>query len=222
MSLKDFSSNSRYDTDKVVFADSGSVSIASLPAEYDSGFGYVIKRLAIPHGMPRPVLPEFRFSLDGGTSWEIGGSGTDSIAYCTDTDIVLLIQDGVTGTYTYEVFGIWINEYDDTNPLVESVTVDSNTYFDSRKNYRKIIDQDTLTISPSDTVYHGLEYFPAYSVYFESRPGEIWQEHAGGIRNPWNFDFSMAQCISHIGTNLLTIDCGAGTVTVWYRIYADG
>ena len=223
MSLKDFSSTSAASTDKIVFTATGTVNIASLPEEYNNGFGYIVRKVELPHGMPRPVFPEFRYSNDGGTNWNVGGSGSDSIAYCTNTNIVILIQSGMTGTFSYEVFGLWIDDFDNTNPLIDTPTISANSYFDSRKNYRKILLQGAATVNSSVTIAHNLGYYPAWSVYFESRPGQVWQEHGGGIRNTWYFDPSMEECFSYADTNNLIIELAAsGTAKVWHRVYADG
>lgn len=213
--------SSSYNTDKIVFTASGTVSIASLPDEYNS-FGTIIKRLTIAHGQTRPLFIDFRFSLDGGTTWKTGGSGEYAIGYSTSTNLNILYF-GSTGTFTYEVFGSWIDGYDGTNPYVEPVQTDAKTYFDSRLRYRKVIGHGHFISSGSTptSISHTQGTPVPYSVYFTSRPNEVWQEHSGGVKNKWLFDFSMVECFSYSTASNVVVETSVST-DVWYKVYGNG
>lgn len=233
MNYKDIILSSQIETDKIVFSKKGSVNIASLPNEYNDGF-WIVKKLAVPHGMPRPLFIHFRFNFDGSSNWRTGGSAESCIGYSDSTHLAILINNITTGTLYYEMFGSWIDNYDSSNPLVTIAQPANSIIFDSRLNYRKIKKQGSFTMPDLTQVLveHGLTYTPSYEVYFDGRPDEVWQSHSGGVQDPWD--------ISNIGgypadasdiyarTNLTNLvvkghsrDFGSDNIKVWYRIFAD-
>lgn len=231
MPFSNISLLTKYKTDKIVFSKTGSVDISTLPE--DASFGN-LKYLSIPHGMPRPLFITFRFKIDADTEWRTGGSAEIVLGKSTATDLVLIMGYDLTiGTIYYEVFGSWIDDYDNTNPLVNVSNLVSNKLFDSRLNYRKIILQDSIDI-PGDysiiNIPHGLLYSPYYQVYFDGLPNEVWQTHSGGVQDVWNPDGSFSDCIVKSSSSNLVISGHGRTypplydnedIRVWYRIFGD-
>lgn len=238
MNYKDIILSSQIETDKIVFSKEGSVNIASLPDEYNDGY-WVVKKLAIPHGMPRPLFIHFRFKIDADTNWRTGGSAEKCIGYSDATNLVILVNNITTGTLYYEVFGSWIDNYDSTNPLVNIVQPASDVLFDSRLNYRKIAKQgmkEILGDGSLNNIPHGLTYTPYYEVYFDGRVGEVWQTHSGGVQDPWAIDniggspLDACDCYARAnGTNLrvgghsrVSAPSYANqNIKIWYRIFGD-
>ena len=231
MGLSDAGFYSPSFTDKIVFSTTGTVDIAALP--YDSTL--VVKKLAIPHGMGRPLFISFRFKINSDISWRTGGSAESCIGYSDSTNLVILVGYGITtGTLQYEVFGSWIDDYGGATPSITVNNIVGNKVFDSRLTYRKIALQDSVVIPGNTTatnIPHGLDNSPIYQVYFDGRVGEVWQTHSGGGQDPWalsnlggepNDD---SDCfINATTTNLVLRGHGrnfSDNITVWYRIFND-
>lgn len=221
----------RFPTDKIVNVLSGSFDAAAATT-----VGGYLKRASVSHGYTRPVFTKLKWSTDG-TNWVDGGfsyrSGDSNLypalSYSDATSVYILT--GVTaGTVYYEVVCFWIDNYDGTSPLIgryQSPTKD--TVFDSRVNYQKIIDQNVVSFtgaSDSETITHGLGYYPNARVFYEAFSGEVWPAIAGGISNYFLYDFSnQAQLEYKMSTSALQMDysgtVSTGTRRAWYRIYLD-
>lgn len=220
-----------YDTDKIVFTkEQTGVLLSGLPTHYESG-DFIIKRLSFPHGMPQPVFIDFRFKVNPATTWRTGGSGETSMGYSDATNIHLLFRGSKAymgdTTVDYSLFGSWIPEYSSTKHFINPLTTSSKTYFDSRLNYRKIAKQGVISLTGNGNIPHGLSFMPTYVAYFESFPNQVWQEHAGGIKNPWVYDSNMAELASYATATTIEFELGkaaSDTVSrrIWYKVYADG
>lgn len=220
-------------TDKIVFSKKGSVNISGLPDEYNGGF-WVVKKLAVPHKMPRPLFIHFRFNFDGSSNWRTGGSSEVCLGYSDATNLVILINNITSGTLYYEMFGSWIDNYDDTNPLVTIEQPANDIIFDSRLNYRKIEKQGYFSMPDltETLIPHGLTYTPSFETYFDGRPNEVWQSHSGGAQDPWaisniggSLDNDADVYVRTNATHLIAKghgrDFGSDSIKVWYRIFAD-
>lgn len=228
----------KYKTDKIVFSKTGSVDISTLPDKFNDGF-WVVKKLEIPHGMPRPLFINFRFKIDADTKWRTGGSAEDCLGYSDSTYLTIMINNITTGTLYYELFGSWIDDYDTTNPLVDVSNIISTKLFDSRLKYRKIILDGSVVVPDagggvgSDNIPHTLGTSPTYQVYFDGMPNEVWQSHSGGGQDPWGISnigglpADNSDCFVRSTTTDLVIgvhgrNFGVDDVKVWYRIFGDG
>lgn len=232
--IQDLSLLSSKPTDKIVKVWEGSVNIASLPV-----LGFYIPYFTIKHGFTRPLFVESQFSRDGVT-WTDANNASPytsgsalGIAYSTASDIYVLFGDysgTLTGTFYYRIIGFWIDNYDNTNPLVPPTQgTDSDIYFDSRLNYQKIHLNSTTALSPSNdfiSIPHGLGYEPNCRVYFESLGGQVWPAIFGGTKNWWFYDFDMSELRVQITTSALNLTLGgnvsAPSRKVWYTVYYDG
>lgn len=193
--------------------------------------GGYLYQYAFSHSFTRPVFCELLWSLDG-SQYADGGSGvlggTEGIAYSDKNNIY--VTTGINaGRVYYKVIASWIDNYDNTNPLITPViNTTNNFYFDSRKNYEKVYKQDILTLSGvSGTLsyIHGLGYPPNAKVYYEAFPGQIWPSIGGG-ENFFLYDpVNQYVCETTMTSSTLNINLqgGVGSVSsrAWYRVYLD-
>lgn len=181
----------------------------------------------IPHSFTRPVMCDTLASSDGGVTF----SPLLALTYSDSSNLYINVIDN-TKNYTYKMVCTWIDDYDATNPLVQPVLeTTSSAYFDSRKNYPKILDVDSFNLTSS-----GSSHSVAYSnsgrasnvkAYFESKPGQVWPMINGGSQDIWLNDPSVQyELTANIGTSdvLFTYSSGgssAATAKVWYKIYYE-
>lgn len=182
------------------------------------------------HEMPRPGMCEVITSTDGGTTWDLG---VGKIAFCDSTYIYIFHGYATTGTpVTYKVYYTWIDNYDSTNPSIESqVPTSNNIQFDSRSNFQKIFLQDeigftagTFGSSQTRTITHSLGYQPNAKVFFEAFSGEVWPLNIGGVRNAYLYHGDQDECGADIYSDRLDITLYRFSNVVkraWYRIYYD-
>lgn len=222
-------------TDKIVKVIIGSFNTATAARQQDEFAFDLYSKVTIPHGFTRPVFTKLRWSKDN-VNWVDGGLGqlqSDPLVYCTtysdSTNVVLLSTDLGSYTIYYQIICFWIDDYDNTNPLVDSFYApDKPIAFDSRLNYQKIVQQGVVTITAptgSTTITHNLGYKPNCWVYFESNSGQVWPVTLGGLGNPWLYLYSTQREIEYsISSSVvnLTLVGGSGACRVWYRIYAEG
>ena len=226
---RDVAFSTRWPTDKIINVWEGSFNRATevTTVTGDLGTIYVYR---IAHGLTRPVACDLLWTIGG--AWTDGGSydaSTDiSIAYSDSTYIYVIssLYVAAAGTMQYKVLGYWIDEYDTSNPLVESfVSSNKNTVFDTRDSYQKIYDQNVLGFGSSSTqpILHSLGYRPNYRVFYEAISGQVWPMFAGGISNPFLYDTSMAECTAYTTTTTLSVELSSVTSTrrAWYKIYLD-
>lgn len=226
---------SQYPTDKIIKVLSGSFDAS---AATDVGSPAYMKRHSISHGQSRPVFTRLKWSTDN-VNWIDGGYSTregdtdflPTIAYSDSTNVYILT--GVTtGTLYYEVICFWIDNYDNTNPLVDSYFDTTKPLaFDSRLNYHKIFTQgEEVTsgaISEDITVNHDLGYEPDCWVYIEAFSGQVWPANAGGLSNFFYYDIdNQAEVTSKVSTSDLILEyTGSATLTeprrIFYIIYTE-
>lgn len=186
----------------------------------------------IAHGLPRPVACEMIDSEDGGSVYYDGG--TRRIAGSDDTYVYIYDSIGVVGagTVRYKVWCNWIDDYDSSNPSIESISYTNEpVQFDSRENYQKIADQDVQTFSggsfgavETKTILHGLGYTPNAKAWFEALPDEVWPLNGGGVSNPFAFSDTIDEGELRItDTDIqVTLNRYSGvSKRAWYRIYYD-
>jgi len=216
-------------TDKIVKVITGSFATASAARQQDEFASDVYSKVTIPHGFTRPVFTKLRWSVDN-TNWVDGGLGqlqsaplVQCITYSDSTNVVLLSTDLGTYTIYYQIICFWIDDYDTTNPLVDSFFApDKPIAFDSRLNYQKIVQQGVATINGTSTITHNLGYKPNAWVYFESNTGQVWPVIIGGASNAWFYLYSTQKEIEYsISTSVINITT-TGSCRVWYRIYGEG
>lgn len=220
-------SSSAFSVDKIVGIYRGS---------YTSGtdtttIGGYIYQYAIPHTFTRPVFCELLWSTDGITYVDGGASG--GIAY-SDSSNIYVSTLNATGTIYYKVIASWIDNYDNTNPLITPVlNTTTKAYFDSRQNYQKTRFADVITVNPPPIsedivtgISHNFGYTPNAKIFFESITGQVWPQIYGGTNNAWLYDFTnQSECYAIITTTQLKIDVlipTTGHITrLWYRVYLD-
>lgn len=196
------------------------------------GFPLNVYFYRIAHGLGRPVACEMIDSEDGGVGYYDGG--IRRIAPSDSTYIYIFDSVGApgAGTVNYKVWCSWIDDYDTSNPTIDTVTYSSNpTQFDSRENYQKIADQDVLNFSPgtfgaeeTKTVIHDLGYAPNAKVYFEAFANEVWPLNAGGVNNLFLVDDFQEEAELRITNTEIEVKMGRYSNSVrraWYRIYYD-
>lgn len=220
-------------TDKIVFAKQGYVDPSTLPV-----FGSLVPMLVLDHNLGRPVFTKMAWSYDG-ISWndenlyyitDDGFNNSSAISFSTAQTVNLLFIVGAP--LYYRVIGFWIDDYDATNPDVPPLEDGvGKLYFDSRRNYRKIIDQQEYLSTAGNVtsifeLSHDQPLPPIVKGYFEMNPGQIWPANWGGVSNPWLFIptatefqvYSTATKIigEHYGYT------GAGQRKAWMIGYYDG
>lgn len=186
----------------------------------------------IPHTFGRPVFCEILVSLDGNNYIDGGSSGNgllNGLAVSDANNIYILTTLLVSGLLYYKVICSWIDNYDTgTHFISPQLQTDQSIYFDTRTNYQQIFLQDVITgdgtVAPL-MVAHNLGYPPNAKVFFESLPGQVWPQIAGGGADPWLYDFlTQYECYVTISnTQLFLYLSGPFGVTrsvrMWYRIY---
>jgi len=226
---------SSYPTDKIVQVFTGSFNTTTSARQADSLGSDLYAKLVIPHGYTRPVFTKLKWSLDGityvdgGLAQLISDPLIQCIGYSTPTDIVILSTQ-LSGLIYYQVICFWIDDYDATNPLVDSFFDSTKPLaFDSRLNYQKILMQGELTFTGTggtQSVSHNLGYMPNVWLYFESNPDQVWQAIQGGVDNVWLYNYStqaeIEYGISITDLNITLTAPSSASRRVWYRIYAEG
>lgn len=226
---RDVSFATRWPSDKIVKVWEGSFdrTADAITVTGDIGDIYLYR---FPHGFTRPVFVDLIWKDSG--AWTDGGcldaAGDTSIAFSDNTYIYIVasVFVNVTGTMDYKVVGTWIDSYDTSNPLVESyIAATKETTFDTRVNYQKIYEQNSLSFNTPSTqsVAHVLGYKPRYRVYFEAMSGQIWPMFAGGNSNPFLYDTSLSECIASVTSSALEVELFTvpSTRRAWYKIYLD-
>lgn len=204
--------------DKIVRVYEGTYNRATDPVLHNDGYFYRIE-----HDLPRPVFCEL-MSSTGGITYD-----RTSIAM-SDSDYVYIFDGFVpdVGTVYYKVICSWIDNYDSSNPSIESIMYRDKPFsLDSRLNYQKIYNQDVLTFNSSSTqtVLHELGYIPNAKGFFEPFPGEVWPLNSGGVSNPFLIDpATQLEGYIEIYSDRISVNVLGGTnfpARVWYRIYYD-
>lgn len=226
--------SSEHDIDKIVRIYSGSFAYPS-QTTVRAGSIFNIDVFTIAHNLGRPVACEMQWSLDGVT-WIDNGSQDDSfrgsLAYSDSNNVYIISPLFTAGTVYYRVWCSWINDYDNSNPLIDVFTYsDTPLLFDSRLNLQKIYDQGVLTFSPGTfgspeiiNVPHTFNYTPNAKVWFEAFAGEVWPLNSGGSSNLFNFDGSQDECELRIDSSKIEVRYkrfSNATRRAWYKIYYD-
>jgi hypothetical protein len=225
---------SQYPTDKIVKTISGSFNTATSARQADEFGSDVYAKLTVAHGFTRPVFTKLKWSRDNVT-WVDGGLGqlqSEPLVECitySDVTSVVLLSTALSGTVYYQIICFWIDDYDGTNPLVESFGDTSKPLaFDSRLNYQKIYLAGEVTLTAptgSTTIAHNLGRKPNTWVYFESNRGQVWPVILGGTGDVWLYNYSTQREIEYSINNStisLALVGGTGSCRVWYRIYVEG
>lgn len=232
----DFDSVSLLDqvpVDKIVRTYIGTFD-ASTQTSTVTGSDGSFKVFTIPHGLTRPMLLDMQWSLNGTTWYDsavFDASSRSSLAYCTLTD-VKIISPVSSGTVYYRVWGLWIDNFDDTNPTVDIESNDeSPLIYDSRYNLQKIYLQNQLSVSAGTfgstqtiSVNHDLGYTPNVKAWFEPFSGQVWPLNSGGLSNPYYIDLAQDEAYARIYTNrvdFLFVRFSNAARRAWYRIYYD-
>jgi hypothetical protein len=220
--------------DKLVRVFEGTFNAATDPITINYtflGFPNPIQVFRFAHGLPRPVACDLLWSLDGSIYYD-GGTGGNvvntSIAF-SDSTYIYIPTPVAAGTVYYKVICSWIDNFDTSNPPIESIMYRDKPFsLDSRVNYQKIFDADVLTASASgqQTVIHSLGYAPNAKVFIEALPGQVWPLNYGGTTNPFLYDDNQIEALLFIENNDIVIDVvypfsATGSRRLWYRIYYD-
>lgn len=203
--------------------------------------GGYLYRAAIPHNLTRPAFTDCLFSTNNSLFVNNGNNdGVNSYECYSDASNFYLLTSANSGTIYYKMVATWIDNYDNTNPLIAPVlnttlsSVNNTTNFDSRQNYQKIYIQVPVTVNNpgvgntgSFPVFHNFGYIPNYKLFFTSLPGQVWPSIAGGAEDEWLYDSAhQYECWGIMDTSKLTVFyqggiSSAATLTIWYRIYFD-
>lgn len=228
---------SNFDVDKIVRIFTGSFDSATdvITRTYTFAASPLdVDFYEIPHHLGRPVFCELQWSLDNEV-WLDGGvynlSSQSSIAI-SNSESVFIFSPTTSGTVYYRVYCSWIDDYDSTNPLIETVSyTDNPIQFDSRVNFQKIHSQGELSFSAGTlgsqetlTATHGLGYVPNAKVWFEAFLNEVWPLNAGGLSNNFLVDDEQDECELSINLDFINVTFYRYSNTVkraWYKIYYD-
>lgn len=197
-----------------------------------SGLPYDVFFFRIAHGLPRPVFCDLLWSSDGVT---FSDGGFESIAISDSTYIYIYDAQGVAaaGTAYYKVIAFWIDDYDTTNPSVDSfLSTTKEVNFDSRLNYQKIYQQNVSNFSFSsgvlsevtNNVTHDLGYRANFRAFYEGLANEVWPLHNNDL---FVFDDNELFGKGRMSTTQLSLiqtHPASSTRTssrVWYKIYLD-
>lgn len=219
--------------DKIVDVKSGSY-VNGVDTTTRSGGISDLEVFAIPHSFGRPVFTDALIRLPGlGTPWLSPGSrDIDFITYSTATHMCIAIASSVSITVDYTLIASWITDYDTSNPLVpEFHPTEKDILFDSRVNYQKIaVSGAAQGVATPGVTTHNISHPTGkesnFKVYFEALPDEVWLMNAGGIQNPFVFDFAQCEADAVISTTQLSIDLygyssSDPNTRAWYRVYFD-
>lgn len=214
--INDISYSSEFSIDKIVRIFTGSYNRATdvTTRVYTfAGSPYNVYVYRIAHGLTRPLACEIIDSEDGGTTYFDGG--IRRIAFSDSTYIYIFDAQGSAGvgTVNYKVWGSWIDDYDATNPQVNTISYTNlQTQFDSRVNYQKIFNNaalsftaGTLGATETQSIIHPFSYTPNAKVWFEAFTGQVWPLNAGGVSNLFNVDDSQDECQLFIDSDSVDI-----------------
>lgn len=237
MSYLNANFHSEVSIDKLVRFYSGTFDASSdvITRNYTlAGSPNAVEFYQITHNLGRPLACLMQWSLDG-VDWYDGGifnsSNQSSLAYSDGNNIYIFSPVG-SGTVHYRVWGLWIDDYDGSNPAIDFISYSNMPIqFDSRENYQKILeagsvsfDAGTFSSSQTRTVNHGLGYTPNARVWQECFAGEVWQGIAGGASNPFVIDDAQDTLSFDITNTDLFITSFRNSNAIrkcWYRIYYD-
>lgn len=222
--VDDIAFSTAFLTDKICGIFTGSFAGASTTVLSPGGFMY---QFIIPHSFTRPVMCDTLISTDGGASFDPLGA----ITYSDSSDLYINVLDN-TLHYVYKVVCTWIDNYDNTNPLVPAaLSSTTGATFDTRYNYQKILQSDVLTLTSANSSvnvpYSNSGNLSNYKVFFESLPGQVWPMINGGSQDPWLNDTAHQWEIDPAvnDTELQIFYSGgasaASSFRAWYRIYWD-
>lgn len=233
--INDVAYSSEFSIDKIVRIFTGTynrVTDVTTRVYTFAGSPYNVYVYRIAHGLTRPLACEMIDSEDGGTTYV--DSGIRRIAFCDSTYIYIFDAQGSAGvgTVNYKVWGSWIDDYDATNPLVDTVSYTNlQTQFDSRLNYQKIFNRTalsftggTLGATETQSINHPFAYTPNAKVWFEAFTNEVWPLNAGGASNLFNFDDAQDECQLFIDSNSVDIKMTkfSGLARrVWPKVFYD-
>lgn len=239
--LAKFHSNIPIDKIVRIFAGSFDPVTSTVNRPYTlAGSPYNLPVFRIPHGLTRPVMCDLQWSyddpLDIGVFYDNGMvdfASRSCIAFSDSTYVYMTLPSNPS-TYTvrHRIYCSWINDYDTTNPSVDTrLYTDTPAQFDSRNNTQKVYLQDVVSFSAGTAgaqqtipIAHNLGYTPNVKVFFEAFSGEVWPVNAGGASNVFLFDDTQDECQLSIDSTKIDITLTKFSNQVkraWYRIYYD-
>lgn len=235
---------SLYNTEKIVKVFEGTfeydVDTTSRAFDFATAEVYLI-----PHGFTRPVFTELFWSLND-VEYYVGGGLADiddtafAISYSDSDNVGIMVLPYsapiASGTVIYyKVVCGWINDYDDTDPMIEAFSDFPDTYrlnFNSRYQTSTIATEGKFTLTTAsgtvtdvfDSEEHGLNYTPIIKCYYNAFPGEVWPLNYGGAKNPYLVDASdQVEGLAFVDATSVTVDAvmkaGSGEVNFWYMLY---
>ena len=220
--------------DKIVKVWEGTFDKATDTTNRTDGFTGSINIYSFAHGFTRPLFLTYLWS-DDAITWVDGGStngGNASLAFCDATNVHLIASSGA-GTQYYRVIASWIDNYDNTNPLItEYASATKTTKYDSRVNYQKIHSQGESSYSAgvfgsitTVSIPHTLGYIPNAKAWFEPIAGEVWPLNSGGASNPFLYTASQDEAYMEIYDNRVDVVVSRfsnASRRVWHKVYFDG
>jgi len=227
----DIAFSTAFTTDKICGIYTDTVAGSAMTLKSGGGIGTDLYQKIIPHPFTRPVECDTIVSTDGGATF----NPTEALTYSDSSNIYFSVIDN-TKTYLYKIVCTWIDDYDTSNPLVAPVlqTTDS-IYFDSRKNYRKVLKTGVATLNNPGAgisqifpvAYSNNGLFSSFKVYFESKPNEVWPLINGGAQDVWlndvahQYEMNAGASNSQLLLEYIGASASAATFRAWYKIYYE-
>lgn len=236
--VSDINFSVAFETNKICATLVGSYNASNATTLIDV-VGPIVYQHDIPHSFTRPVFIDMLISLNNTAFLPQGTELSNSqtlIAISDSSNIYLLNTDNSNTTYYYWIVCSWIEDFDNTNPLIkptfQSVNADASvTTFDSRENYQKIFYNQVQSITPgtfttsSLPIPHNLGVTPNHKIFFEALPGQVWPS----IGNTFNslFAWSDTQMLAYGYVDTANLYIGyqsqsdGSAFRVWPTIYYD-
>lgn len=221
--------------DKVVRVFTGTYTSSDLISRA-GGFGNIYMH-RIAHGLTRPVLCDLMWSNENGI-WLDSGCydmySNSRLAFSDDTYIYIFHGFSTADTpVQYKIYCAWIDNYDTTNPSVETRRYSNiPIQYDARSNYQKIHTFQQLLIPAgqygsvnTQYLYHDIATTPNAKAWFEPFAGEVWPINAGGNTNVFFYDENQDEATLEITNSSVRLDVTRFSNVdrrAWVKIYYDG
>lgn len=223
--------------DKIVRVFTGFYKIPDNTTTKNYGFLGDQELFVIPHNLGRPVATDLQWSIDN-SNWLEGGVYNNTLftmgSFSDSTNVYIIAPNVLSSatTFYYRIFCRWIDDFDNTNPSIESISYNTQPIqFDSRANFQKAYEMGVMNFTAGTfgatqtvSVAHNLGYAPNVKVWVESFANEVWLLNGGGLSNLFNVSLSQDEyelTITDSNISVKIFKYSNQPRRAWYRIYYD-